>query len=81
MSEMNNTSLTELSGKGAPLFSRPFRFASNQPPKILNGEQAIQVRDGVQFINSDLFRPGGDIEKNLDSDFKDLVDSVLFHHA
>ncbi|GHT91649.1 hypothetical protein FACS1894140_2590 [Spirochaetia bacterium] len=78
---MNDTGLIELSGKGMPLFSRPFLFTANQPLKALDGEPVIQVRDGVQFINSDLFKPGGDIEKNLDSDFKDLVDSVLLHHA
>jgi hypothetical protein len=79
--------LEELPGKGMPLFSRPFTFASNQRPKILkalDGEPAaastgdvIQERNGVHFINTGIFNPGKDTEKNLDSGFKNLVDSVL----
>jgi hypothetical protein len=71
--------LIELSGKGIPLFSRPFLFASNQRPKILKAldDDVIQERDGVHFINKSVFKPGRDMEKNLDSEFKELVDSVL----
>jgi hypothetical protein len=71
--------LIELSGKGMPILSRPFLFMSNQRPKILKAldDDVIQERDGVHFINNSIFEPGKDMEKNLDSKFKDLVDSVL----
>ncbi|GHV63659.1 hypothetical protein AGMMS49587_14400 [Spirochaetia bacterium] len=71
--------LVELSGQGLPILSRPFRFASNQRPKILKvpEDDVIQERDGVHFINDSVFKPDRDVEKNLDSKFKDLVDSVL----
>jgi hypothetical protein len=81
MIEMNNTGLTELSGKGAPLFSRPFLFASNRRPKILKALEdepaVIMERNGVPFINNSIFKPGNDAEKNLDGEFKNLVDTVL----
>ncbi|GHU72837.1 hypothetical protein FACS189450_11380 [Spirochaetia bacterium] len=79
MNEMNNTGLVEVSRKGMPLFSRPFLFTANQRPKILKAldDDVIQERDGVHFISASVFEFGKDMEKNLNSEFKDLVDSVL----
>ncbi|GHU56761.1 hypothetical protein FACS189442_5550 [Spirochaetia bacterium] len=62
------------------ILSRPFLFASNQRPiilKALEDESVIQERDGIHFINSNILKPGKDMEKNLDGEFKNLVDSVL----
>jgi hypothetical protein len=80
---MNDTGLTELSGNGMPILSRPFLFVSNQRPitlKAPDDEPVIQEHDGVHFINNSLFNPGRDMENNLDSKFKDLVDTVLGRH-
>ncbi|GHU88280.1 hypothetical protein FACS189476_05130 [Spirochaetia bacterium] len=76
---MNSTGLIEVPRKGMPLFFRPFLFMSNQRPKILKAldDEVIQERDGVHFISNSVFESGKDMEKNLDSEFKNLVDSVL----
>ncbi|GHT55194.1 hypothetical protein FACS1894109_01280 [Spirochaetia bacterium] len=76
---MNSTGLIEVSRKGMALFSRPFLFMSNQRPKILKAleDDVIQERDGVHFISDSVFEFGKDMEKNLNSEFKNLVDSVL----
>jgi hypothetical protein len=39
--------------------------------------EIIMERDGINLINNDIFSPDHKIEKNLDDNFKNLVDSVI----
>jgi hypothetical protein len=39
--------------------------------------EVILERNGVHFINNRVFNPDKETEKNLDSDFRKLVDSVI----
>jgi hypothetical protein len=39
--------------------------------------EVILERNGIHFINNHVFNPDKETEKNLDSDFRKLVDSVI----
>ncbi|GHV90102.1 hypothetical protein AGMMS50268_06050 [Spirochaetia bacterium] len=58
--------------------------AAVKPPVHKTAPEDIAVileRNGIHFINSSILKPGRDMEKNLDSEFKKLVDSVLARHS
>jgi hypothetical protein len=37
----------------------------------------IEEREGVHYISKDILNPHPEVEKNLNQDFKNLVDSVI----
>jgi hypothetical protein len=40
-------------------------------------DEVILEKGGIHFINSKAFNPDRETEKNLDADFRKLVDSVI----
>jgi hypothetical protein len=58
------------------------RLVVPKEPAASFGEEApisevILERNGLHFINNRVFNPDRETEKNLDSDFKKLVNSVI----
>jgi hypothetical protein len=53
---------------------RPFSIAASSPIDVLEAE-VIQEKDGVHYISDSILEASS--SQNLNSDFKNLVDSVI----
>ena len=65
---------------GFSILNSPFVFDANHEPEFLpvvTDSASIIKQDGIHFINSDLLCPDEKTEKELDSKFRNLVESVL----
>lgn len=56
--------------------SQALEFLDSPEPAAMPEKAAIEERDGLHFVKQTILAPEG-AEKNLDPDFKNLVDSVL----
>jgi hypothetical protein len=64
-----------------PLESVPNDFEENpseaKTPEENYDTPVIEEREGIHYINREILNPGPQAEKDLDPDFKELVDSVI----
>jgi hypothetical protein len=60
---------------GRPVAPKETAAFSREEKAPIN--ETILERNGLHVINSRVFSPDRETEKNLDSDFKKLVDSVI----
>ena len=62
------------------ILSGPFMFDANHEPELLQvvpDDTSIIKHNGIHFINSRLFSPDDKTGAELNSDFKNLVESVM----
>jgi len=73
-------SLEDISPKfgGDSVFCRPFAFFPANPELLQEaGNEVIYERNGIHYINSDAFTANRDIEREINKDFAQLVESVI----
>ncbi|MDR0878094.1 MAG: hypothetical protein LBN21_08585 [Treponema sp.] len=61
---------------------RPFLFDNKNEPELLKPvhdaeDSIIREQNGIHYISGSAFTPDKDTEKNLNPEFRKLVDSVL----
>jgi hypothetical protein len=64
------------------LLYRPFSGTNTSDPEPLEntddeGSTVIEEHEGIHYINTEVLKPNTEAEKNLNSDFQDLVNSVI----